>query len=102
MADAVRGLPATAAEIARDSLGGALGVAQQVGGEAGRGLVEAARVAFVDGTAFAMLIGAGFALAGAFVALMWLPARAKDDEAQHVISVEIDRRGHRHERGVAA
>jgi predicted MFS family arabinose efflux permease len=90
MADAVRGLSATAAEIARDSLGGALGVAQQVGGEAGRGLVEAARVAFVDGTAFAMMIGAGFALAGALVALAWLPARARDDEPQHVISVEIE------------
>ena len=90
MADAVQGLPATAAEIARDSLGGALGVAQQIGGAAGQGLVEAARVAFVDGTSFAMLIGAGFALAGALVALVWLPARARDEGTQRVISVELE------------
>jgi hypothetical protein len=90
MADVTRGLPAAAAEIARDSLGGALAVAAQVGGEAGRGLADAARTAFVDGTGLAMLIGAGFALAGALVALVFLPARSEDADRQRVISVDVE------------
>jgi EmrB/QacA subfamily drug resistance transporter len=90
MADVTAGLPSAAAEVARDSLGGALAVAQQVGGQAGQGLVAAARTAFVDGTGLAMLVGAGFALGGALVALLFLPARARDDEGQRVITVQVE------------
>jgi EmrB/QacA subfamily drug resistance transporter len=90
MAEVTAGLPAAAAEVARDSLGGALAVAQQVGGQAGQGLVAAARTAFVDGTGLAMLVGAGFALGGALVALLFLPARAHDEEGQRVITVEVE------------
>jgi hypothetical protein len=90
MGEVTAGLPAAAAEVARDSLGGALAVAQQVGGQAGQGLVAAARTAFVDGTGLAMLVGAGFALAGALVALLFLPARARDEEGQRVITVEVE------------
>lgn len=89
MGEVTRALPAAAAEVARDSLGGALAIAQQVGGEAGRGLADAARVAFVDGTGFAMLVGAGFALAGALVALLFLPARADTERDQRVITVDV-------------
>ena len=90
MSDVTAGLPAAAAEVARDSLGGALAVAQQVGGRAGQGLVEVARAAFVDGTGFAMLVGAVFALAGAVVAVLFLPARAREDEGQRVITLEVE------------
>jgi EmrB/QacA subfamily drug resistance transporter len=90
MAEITAGLPAAAAEVARDSLGGALAVAERVGGPTGQGLVEAARAAFVDGTGFAMLVGSAFALAGAVVALLFLPARAPEDEGQRVITVEVE------------
>lgn len=90
MGDVAATLPAGAAEIARDSLGGALAVAQQVGGATARTLVDSARTAFVDGTSLAMLVGAGSALAGAAVALLFLPARATANEVQRVITVEVE------------
>ena len=90
MGDAAAALPPGASEIARDSLGGALAVAQQLGGGTARMLIESARTAFVDGTSFAMLVGAGFALAGAVVALVFLPARARRDDEQHVITVDVE------------
>jgi hypothetical protein len=37
-----------------------------------------------------MLVGAGFALGGALVALLFLPARARDEEGQRVITVEVE------------
>ncbi|MBX6343076.1 MAG: DHA2 family efflux MFS transporter permease subunit, partial [Thermomicrobiaceae bacterium] len=49
MAGAVLGLPAPAAQAARDSVGAALQVAQQVGGRPGALLAEAARAAFISG-----------------------------------------------------
>jgi hypothetical protein len=75
MADAVRGLPEAAAAAARDSLAAAGVVAAQLGGEAGAALLVAARSAFVEAMSFTSLIGVGFALAGAVVALAFLPAR---------------------------
>jgi len=76
MADAVAGLPADVAAIVRDSIGGALSVAGQVGGDSGLAISAAARSAFVDGMAMASLIGMIVALVGAVVAFVWLPARA--------------------------
>jgi EmrB/QacA subfamily drug resistance transporter len=76
MAGVASGLPADVAAVVRDSIGGALAVADQVGGVAGEAIVAAARSAFVDGMATASLIGAGVAIAGAVVAAVWLPARA--------------------------
>lgn len=66
---ALSGAPAPLAEAARSSLGGALAVAEQLGGGAGDALAEAARAAFVDGLGLAVTVGALAALAGAaFVA----------------------------------
>jgi len=58
IADAVAGLPEQAAEVARDSIGAALAVAGQVGGEAGQQLAAAARLAYVDGMRMAFWAGA--------------------------------------------
>ena len=69
-------LPAEIGSVVRDSIGGALAVAGQVGGSSGEAIAAAARSAFVDGMATASLIGMGVAIAGALVALVWLPARA--------------------------
>jgi EmrB/QacA subfamily drug resistance transporter len=74
-------LPADAAALVRDSIGGAFAVAQQVGGSAGEAITAAARSAFVDGMGLAALIGAAVAVGGAVVAALWLPARAAGDEA---------------------
>ena len=55
---------------------GAVAVAEQIGGEAGRALHAGATSAFVDGLHTTSLVAAGFAAAGALIALLFLPARA--------------------------
>jgi Na+/melibiose symporter-like transporter len=75
-------LPADAAHVAGDSLGGAVMVAQQMGGTAGAAVLEAAQTAFVDGFGLALTVAAVVAAAGAAVAAIWLPSRAT--EAQTV------------------
>jgi EmrB/QacA subfamily drug resistance transporter len=74
-------LPPEVAAVVRDSIGGALGVAQEVGGAAGAAIAATARSAFVDGVATASLVGVAVAVGGALVAAIWLPARAVDETA---------------------
>ncbi|HSL34027.1 MAG TPA: DHA2 family efflux MFS transporter permease subunit [Candidatus Limnocylindrales bacterium] len=76
MADVSRSLPADVAPVVRDSIGGALTVADRIGGSAGELIAAAARSAFVEAMATASLIGAGVAVLGVVVALVWLPSRA--------------------------
>lgn len=66
------GVPAQAAEIARDTLGGAVGVAAQLPDRLGRDLIEVASNAFVDGLNLAAGIAAAFALAAAILAVVVL------------------------------
>jgi EmrB/QacA subfamily drug resistance transporter len=68
-------LPPDAATAVRDGVGGAAIVADRVGGDAGQALLEVARSAFVDGMGLAFLVAGAVALAGAVVALVFLPAR---------------------------
>jgi EmrB/QacA subfamily drug resistance transporter len=75
LADATVGLPAVAAEATSGSIAGAAAVAQTVGGETGATILAAARQAFVDGMSLTALIGVGFAVAGAVLALVLLPDR---------------------------
>ncbi len=70
---ALSGLPASAAA-ARDSVGAATEVAARLG-PAGRALLTAAQSAFVNGMDTAMLVAIGAAVAGALVALLFLPSR---------------------------
>jgi EmrB/QacA subfamily drug resistance transporter len=81
MADAVSGLPAQAAEVAGGSINGAMQVAAHAGGSAGSGLASAARDAFMTAASGAELIAAAVALAGAALALRYLPAREAAAEA---------------------
>jgi EmrB/QacA subfamily drug resistance transporter len=74
MQGTVDGLPAPAADAARDSLGAALQVAQQIGGEPGLALAAAARSTFIDAMGLTFLVAAGVAFAGALLALVLLPA----------------------------
>jgi EmrB/QacA subfamily drug resistance transporter len=77
-AGGVRG-PGVAA--ARDSIGGAVAVAQGVGGAPGRALATAARVAYVDAMAPAVVVAGIAALIGAVIAVVFLPARAPEPPA---------------------
>lgn len=75
----VAALPAPAAELALDSVGGAARVAAEIG-EAGAALLQAAASSFVDGMGDAALVAALVALAGAVVAAVFLPSRAPDPQ----------------------
>ncbi len=72
--ESVTGAPAAA----QDSLAAALGIARQVGGEAGARLADAAQSAFIGGMHTSALVAAGIALAGAALAAAWLPASAPE------------------------
>ena len=72
---AVQALPGPAAATAHDSLGGAMQVAAQLG-PSGSSLVADATRAFVEAMSSTVLVGAAVAVAGALVALIWLPSRA--------------------------
>ena len=76
IAPALRAAPAAAAKAAGQSVGVALSRAQQLGGSAGQALRLAATSSFVHAMDRALFVGAGFALLGALVALIWLPNRA--------------------------
>jgi hypothetical protein len=73
-------LPDSATNVASDSIGGALAVAQSIGGRAGAELGAVARATFVDAMGSAMLVGAATALVGAIVALLLLPSHAPEAE----------------------
>jgi EmrB/QacA subfamily drug resistance transporter len=60
-----------------NSLGFALETANRLGGPAGEALANTARSAFVDAMHQGFLVAAGVALAGAIIAFVWLPARAR-------------------------
>jgi EmrB/QacA subfamily drug resistance transporter len=83
---ATTALPADAAQVAGDSLGGAVVVAQQLGGSTGAAVLHAAQAAYIDGFGLALTIAAAVAAAGAVVAAIWLPARAQ----QPAVAVEPD------------
>ncbi|HEX6306321.1 MAG TPA: MFS transporter [Anaerolineales bacterium] len=85
------GIPPEAAEIARDTLGAAVGVVDQLPAELGLALLQVAREAFVRGLHAAAAISAGVALAAAILAVVFLrgvPARAGDDPQREI---ETDR-----------
>ena len=81
MSARVEGLPPVAAAAASDSVGAALQVAGTVGGAQGAALAAAARAGFVEALGVSVLVGAAVALAGAVVALVFLPARGVDPDA---------------------
>jgi EmrB/QacA subfamily drug resistance transporter len=57
------------------SVGGALSVAERVGGTAGRLLAHAAQASFISGMDLGLMIGAAVGLAGCLVALLAMPTR---------------------------
>ncbi|HET8527161.1 MAG TPA: DHA2 family efflux MFS transporter permease subunit [Actinomycetota bacterium] len=87
--DALSGtpLPAPARVAAGDSLAAALQVAGQLGGAAGQGIASAARDAFVQAFQIGSFVTGAVALAGAVIALLFLPARAREEEP---ITITLD------------
>jgi hypothetical protein len=67
--------PSQVTQAAGDSIGAAATIAAQLGSR-GEGLLAAARSAFIEGMGDAVLVGAGVAVAGALLVLVFLPARA--------------------------
>ena len=68
------GIPSQAAAIARDTLGGAVGVAARLPGEAGQALLDAARGAFVHGMQLTVSLSAVVAVGVAVLATVLLRA----------------------------
>jgi hypothetical protein len=75
IATAVSPLPHAASDTASTSIGGALTVAQQIGGPTGNHIADAARDAFIHGTSKGLLVAIIAAATGALLALRYLPAR---------------------------
>ena len=84
------GVPPEAAAIARDTLGGAVGVAQQLPDPLGIALLDIARDAFVQGLHLATGIGAAVAIGAAIMAVVFLrrvPARAERERTPELDAV---------------
>jgi EmrB/QacA subfamily drug resistance transporter len=80
--DALSGtpLPAGLRAAAGDSLAAALQIAVGVGGAAGRGVAFAAQDAFVQAFRIGSVVTGAVALVGAVIALVFLPARSRQEE----------------------
>ena len=79
------GMPSEAADAARDTLGGALAIAETLPAELGGALVAAAQAAFVDAlhlVAAVAVIGAVVTAIGAALALRTVAARSEPDAAE--------------------
>jgi EmrB/QacA subfamily drug resistance transporter len=84
MEPVVQNLPPQAAEVAGDSVGGAIRVAGEIG-EEGASLVAVANQAFVDAMSSAVWVAAGIALLGAALTWLYLPAHAlTPDDKRHL------------------
>ncbi|QXC63099.1 DHA2 family efflux MFS transporter permease subunit [Aquihabitans sp. G128] len=84
------GLPTQALDTARDSIGGALAIADEArkaSPAAGDQIANAARDAFAASVGRGLLVSAAIALVGAIIALVFLPARAVDPQVE---AVEVD------------
>jgi len=79
-------VPAAASHTILGSLGGALTVANTVGGTTGAVLTQTARAAFMSGSALALGVGAAVALAGALLVIARLPSttKARPQESQRL------------------
>ena len=83
VADAVpAGVPPEAATTARDTLGGAVGVAGQLSEGLGEALLAAARAAYIDGLHLVAACGVVILIGVAILAALWLPRRQPGPEPE--------------------
>ncbi len=81
-------LPDELAAVARESVGAALGVADQVGGTTGETLRHLAETAFTDAMGLAALVGAGFVALAVALVLRAMPGREQEGvpaDAPHTV-----------------
>jgi hypothetical protein len=81
IATAVSPLPHAASDTASTSIGGALTVAQQIGGPTGSHVADAAREAFIHSVSKGLVVAIVAAALGALLALRYLPGRATEATA---------------------
>jgi EmrB/QacA subfamily drug resistance transporter len=84
-------LPAAIGHQITGSLGGALGIADSIGGTAGAMLADSAKAAFMSGTRTSLAVGACTALAGALLTIWLLPSgrtRQEPDAEAHGLDRE--------------
>jgi DHA2 family multidrug resistance protein-like MFS transporter len=81
---AVSALPADAGNTASEGVGGAMAVADKIGGPAGDSLAASAQHAFTGAMSTTVLIAAAAALIGSVLAAMWLPSKEREDVADPV------------------
>ena len=84
----VAGLPESLSAAAESSLGGAVVVANQIGGTQGEALLAAARDAWMSGLSLAMIVGAVIVGSTAVLAFFAMPDRA-DDEVEEFEEEEL-------------
>jgi len=85
----LRGLPASSIAAAQSSVGAALAIGEKIGGTQGAAITSAAKHSFINAMDRGLVVGAGIALLGALVALIWLPNRAAETDA-----IELNVRRH--------
>ena len=86
-------VPHDVRDVAEHSIGGALAVADRIGGEMGATVAKAARTAFVAGFHTTSVVAAGFAAVGAVVALVFLPAKALGAKAADPAATTVEPEG---------
>ena len=82
LAPALTALPAAAQDVARSSLGGALAVAQRIGGPAGESLATAAKHSYSMAMGSALTVGASVAILASVLVWFVLPDRVAASELQ--------------------
>ena len=85
--DVTAALPPDSAEAASDSVGGAVAVAEQLPGDAGASLAQAATVAYTDALGLGLLAAAAASFVGVALVLRFLPARHKPAAVPHAVPV---------------
>ena len=73
MTETAATLPPEAAEPAKDSIGPAIQIAANIGGDFGASIIHAAGNAFVDGLGFAVIVSSAVALVGAILVARFMP-----------------------------
>jgi hypothetical protein len=81
--NALGALPANSRAAASSSIAGALHAAGKLAGPASEALVQAARIAFVDGIHLAALFGVGLAVIAAVLTTRFLPRTLPTEGAMH-------------------
>lgn len=82
-------LPPQVKTALRDSIGEATVISSQLGGHVGHIISSAANAAFITAMSQTVLIGAGVMMCSALITLLFLPARAKDEQANRVNRVSL-------------